>query len=128
MPLTCIVHHRPALCTMVHKGDLTIFLWCTYPLCTTKPGGAQHRSMVHSIVLYPQGGAQRSSHKHRHTGPILLPRPLTQKVIKRCLYWTLSVTRVTLYCVIYCLAEPSPDIGLLTVRVCCVSVFTGIEL
>ncbi len=21
-PLTCIVHHRPALCNMVHKGDL----------------------------------------------------------------------------------------------------------
>ena len=21
-PSTCIVHHRPALCTMVHKGDL----------------------------------------------------------------------------------------------------------
>ncbi len=25
-PLTCVVHHRHVLCTMVHKGDLNLFL------------------------------------------------------------------------------------------------------
>ncbi len=28
---TCVVHHRPGLCTMVHKGDL---YWGTLLLCT----------------------------------------------------------------------------------------------
>ncbi len=33
------------------------------PWCTMQVSGAHRRSMVHSIVLYPQGGAQCSSHK-----------------------------------------------------------------
>ncbi len=35
--------------------------------CTTQPGGAQCRSMVHSVVLYSQDGAQCRSYKHRQT-------------------------------------------------------------
>ncbi len=32
--------------------------------------GAQRRSLVHTVVLYPGGGAQRSSHKPRQAdGP-----------------------------------------------------------
>ncbi len=30
-------------------------------------GGAQHRSVVHNLVLYQGGGAQHSSHKHKST-------------------------------------------------------------
>ncbi len=66
-PSTCVVHHQPALCTIVQKGDL-IFLEeghylpkilgpCTMVhnagwWCTTQVGGAQYRSMVHNIALY----------------------------------------------------------------------------
>ena len=35
--------------------------------CTTQPGGAQCRSMVHNVVLYSQDGAQCRSYKHRQT-------------------------------------------------------------
>ncbi len=30
-------------------------------------GGAQRRLVVHNVVLYPQSGAQRRSHKPRQT-------------------------------------------------------------
>ena len=38
---------------------LTHDLWP--PCCTTQPGGAQCRSVVHNVVLYPKGGAQQVS-------------------------------------------------------------------
>ena len=44
----------------------------------------QHRSVVHNVVLYCLGGAQRSTHKLTHTdrkkGLILLPRSLMREV------------------------------------------------
>ena len=33
------------------------------PWCTLQVGGAQHRSMVHNVVLYSLGGALHRSHK-----------------------------------------------------------------
>ena len=41
--------------------------------CTTQVSGAQRRSVVHSVVMYPRGGAQRSSHKPTHTNKHYLP-------------------------------------------------------
>ena len=32
-----------------------------------QPGGAKRRSVVHNVVLNPQGGAQHRSHKPRQT-------------------------------------------------------------
>ncbi len=39
----------------------------TSPWCTMKVGGAQHRSVVHNVVLYHWDGAQRSSPKYTDT-------------------------------------------------------------
>ena len=58
-PPTCVVHHWPALCAMVHKGDL-----CPYVL-KMQVSDAQCRSVVHNIVLYRWGCAQHSSHNPR---------------------------------------------------------------
>ncbi len=44
------------------------------PWCTSQVGGAQHRSVVHNIVLYCWSGAQHRSHKPGQTDKtILLP-------------------------------------------------------
>ena len=42
-PSTCIVHHRPALCTMVHRGDLLLY---------------NIHLVVHNIALSRSGGTQ----------------------------------------------------------------------
>ena len=44
------------------------------PPYATQPGGAQRRSAVHNVVWYPRGGAQRSSHKPRHTDRQMGPK------------------------------------------------------
>ena len=41
--------------------------WKVLPWCTKQLGGAQHKSVVHNVVMYPRGFAQRSSHKPRIT-------------------------------------------------------------
>ena len=47
------------------------------PWCTMEVGGAQRRSVVHSVILYQCGGAQRSSHKpkqaYKHYQTYYLP-------------------------------------------------------
>ena len=35
--------------------------------CTTQVGGASCRSMLHNVVLYSLGGAQRTCRSHKHT-------------------------------------------------------------
>ncbi len=96
-----IVHHRSALCTTDlhctpwctrepmsvrnrgHPHCCGNFLCCARlltdicppctPWCITQLGGAQCRSVVHNVVLYPQGGSQRRSHKSRQMDlPIVL--------------------------------------------------------
>ncbi len=62
-PSPCVVHHWPALCTIVSKGDLKLQSF----LCTLQVGDAQCRSMVHNIALYRWSGAQHRSHKPTHT-------------------------------------------------------------
>ena len=37
------------------------------PWCTTQIGGAQHRSVVDNVVLYPLGDAQCNSHRPKET-------------------------------------------------------------
>ncbi len=37
----------------------SVSLFNSEGLCTTQVGGAQHRSAVHNVVLYSQGGAQQ---------------------------------------------------------------------
>ncbi len=38
------------------------------PWCTTQPGGAHRRSVVHNVALYPRAGAQHRSHKPKKAG------------------------------------------------------------
>ena len=51
--------------------------------CTMQVGGEQRRSVVHDLVLHCWGGALTNPHKQTQVGPILLPRLLTQEVIRQ---------------------------------------------
>ena len=55
-------------CTKIwHPGHNSRLVYKN-PWCTTQVGGAQCRSMVHNVVLYSLGGAQRRSHKNQTDG------------------------------------------------------------
>ncbi len=81
---------RPPLLTdqPIHISVLPMWIGWTdigppcSPWCTTQLSGAQCRSVVHNIVLYPWDDAQHSSRAppHTHMGQILLPRLRTPEI------------------------------------------------
>ncbi len=57
------------------------------PWCTTQPGGAQHRSVVHNTVLYPWGGTQCRFQKPGWTDRQTLPNVLSPLIRSRWILW-----------------------------------------
>ena len=79
-PSTCTVHHWPALCTMVHKGDLFF---------------VPRLNIVHYVALYWLGGA----HDDFHVPYQLPPRWCTMWCCQsRCTYCAYGKAREKLVC------------------------------